>query len=456
MVAGLAFLLAIGVLVAVHEYGHFVAARACGVQVLRFSVGMGPVLAGWKSRKTGTHYVLGCLPLGGYVKLLGDDSPADQDVARGGSSFGTQRWYVKATIALAGPVFNLVLAVLLMALLAWHGLEQAAPVLSSPQAGTLLSSAGLRGGERILRLGVLGQASEPVQSFDDLRWRLTQLAAEGESVVLEYVGPTRSDVNQIVLSLKPLVSSWDGEDQRLYQSLGLLSPLSPAVLGALEPDGAAIHAGLKTGDRILQVNDVEIIDAAQLRGLIRQSVRGGQTQSQQWRLLRGKTELVLWVTPKIVEEETQQVGRVGAVIGQRPEMTTIRFGWSDGLQYGLERTWGLSWMTVRTIGNMLIGQASLQQLSGPLTIADYAGKSAALGWEAFVQLLALLSVSLGVLNLLPIPVLDGGHLLYYLWESLSGRPVPAIWAERLQKVGLVLLGVMMSVAIFNDVARLLR
>lgn len=137
-------------------------------------------------------------------------------------------------------------------------------------------------------------------------------------------------------------------------------------------------------------------------------------------------------------------------------MTTIELGWSEGLQYGIERVWDLGVLTLRTIGRMVIGQASLQQLSGPLTMADYAGKSALLGWEAFVHLLAVLSVSLGVLNLLPIPVLDGGHLLYYLWEYLSGRPVPAMWAERLQMVGLVLLGMMMSVAIFNDLARLLR
>ncbi len=456
MITVLAFLLAICVLVAVHEYGHFLAARACGVQVLRFAVGMGPVLARWKSHRSGTEYVLGSLPIGGYVKMLGDDGVGAQGGSAIKGAFHAQSWNVKAMIALAGPLANLVLAVLLIAVLGWHGVEQASPVLSVPRAGSLLANAGMQGGEKILRMGIREQSPEPVRSFDDLRWKFAKYASQGETVHIEYVGRNQSESRQTVVDLQPLVFALEGDGTRLYQEIGLLAPLSPAVLGALEADGAAKSAGLLSGDRILRVNQTDIVDAGQLRDSIRKSASSGQVQPQQWRLVRGTTEMVFWVTPKTVDEAGQQIGRVGAVIGQRPQMTTIELGWSEGLQYGIERVWDLGVLTLRTIGRMVIGQASLQQLSGPLTMADYAGKSALLGWEAFVHLLAVLSVSLGVLNLLPIPVLDGGHLLYYLWEYLSGRPVPAMWAERLQMVGLVLLGMMMSVAIFNDLARLLR
>ncbi len=241
---------------------------------------------------------------------------------------------------------------------------------------------------------------------------------------------------------------------KLLAALHEVGDTSAAVIGEVMPGGAAERAGLRQGDVVLRMGAQTVQDGAQLRDLIRASVQDGEAVAASWRILRNGQELALLVRPEVRQEGDQQVGRIGAFVGAAPEFVIVRHGPLDGLWQGVVRTWEVSALTLRMMGRMLIGEASLKNLSGPLTIADYAGRSASLGLTQYLTFLALISVSLGVLNLLPLPVLDGGHLMYYLWEGLTGRNISELWLDRLQRGGIAILAVMMTVALFNDLARL--
>jgi len=219
-------------------------------------------------------------------------------------------------------------------------------------------------------------------------------------------------------------------------------------------DSAADRSGLHDGDVVRQVGAVTVVDGQQLRQLIRASVLNGEAVSASWAIVRSGMELTVNVKPEIRQEGALLVGKIGAYVGSMPKLVTVRYGVVDGLWRGIVRTWDVSALTLRMMGKMLTGEASLKNLSGPLTIADYAGKSAGMGLTQYLLFLALISISLGVLNLLPLPVLDGGHLMYYLWEGLTGKPVSDLWMDRLQRTGVAILLVMMSIALFNDITRL--
>lgn len=454
MLTLVAFVVALGILIAIHEYGHYRVAVACGVKVLKFSVGFGKPIYTWRLKNRPTEFSIGMLPLGGYVKMLdereGPVAPAERHQA-----FNNRPLGARAAIVAAGPAANLLLAIVLYAIVNWSGMQEPQPLLASPVAGSIAERAGLRGGERVEQAAFDGETPQDVRSFEDLRWRLTRAALGGRDVRLQVtdgvgastgggVAATRS----VLLPLGQLNAA--DADAQLFRKIGILGPWTQAVIGEVMPGGAAEKAGLRTDDVVQRIGEVPIVDGQQLRETIRGS-KGAQT----WQILRGGQTLQLPVEPERRQEGDQSVGRIGAYVGTPPALVTVRYGPLDGLWNGAVRTWEVSVLTLKMMGKMLIGEASLKNLSGPLTIADYAGKSASIGWSAYLLFLALISVSLGVLNLLPLPVLDGGHLMYYLWEAITGKSVSDAWMDRLQRGGVAILLGMMSVALFNDVTRLL-
>lgn len=453
MLTVIAFLVALGILIAVHEYGHYRVAVACGVRVLRFSVGFGPVLWRWQPRGSSTEFVLGAFPIGGYVKML-DEREAPVAAHERHLAFNTQPLRKRAAIVAAGPLTNLLLAIVLYAIVNWSGIEQPRAVLSSPVAGSMAQQAGVLGGELVLRAGLQGDTPQDVASFDDLRWMLAQGALKQRDVLLVLGAPEGgSATRERVLPLSQNDSQ--DVDAQLFRRIGIVAPLSRPVLGEIMPDGAAQAAGLRQGDLVLRVGAVAIQDGQQLRELIRASASAGSSVASPWVVEREGRRLEIMVQPEPVQAGGQWTGRIGAFVGAPPERVTVQYGPLDGLWAGAVKTWEVSALTVRMLGSMLIGEASLKNLNGPLTIADYAGKSASLGLTPYLLFLALISVSLGVLNLLPLPVLDGGHLMYYLWEAVTGSSVSDAWMERLQRGGVAILLFMMSIALYNDLARIL-
>ena len=445
-----AFILAIALLIAVHEYGHYRMALACGVRVLRFSIGFGKPLWRWQASPTSTEFVLALFPVGGYVKML-DEREAPVDPLQRHLAFNTQPLRSRVAIVAAGPIANLLLAVVLYAAVSWTGVQIPAAILASPAAGTLAAEAGLAGGEQVVRIGPADGALTEVGSFEDVRWALTRGALEGEDVRFVVTGP-RDTEREVVLKLSDLASS--EVDARLFAKIGIIGPFTRPVIGQTMEGGVAAQAGLQDGDEVVSVNDQVMVDGQQLRQFIRISGASGKAPIQSWKIRRQGQLLELALTPLVVTEGDTTIGRIGAYVGAQPKMVLVRYGLFDGLWRGMQQTWEVSALTLKMMGKMLIGEASIKNISGPLTIADYAGKSAGQGLTQYLVFLALISVSLGVLNLLPLPVLDGGHLMYYLWEGATGKPVPERWMDRLQQGGVALLMVMMSIALFNDISRL--
>ena len=473
MLTVVAFVLALGLLIAVHEYGHYRVAVACGVKVERFGVCTLPLgsadsdsrferflwfiskpVLRWKPRRQhpgqDTEFSIGLFPFGGYVSMLNEQVAPVAEHERH-RAFNTQPLRHRAAIVAAGPLVNLLLAVVLYSIVNWMGVQEPRAVLGQPVAASLAAQAGLRGGEEVVRAGFDGALTDVV-SFEDLRWRLTRGVIDGRDVTLELAGQGGQPTRTVVLPLSRMGAA--EADPQMFRRIGLLAPWTRPELGEVIADGAGARAGLREGDVVRAVGDVPAVDGQHLRELIRASVNGAEPRTQHWRIERNGQEIGLDVTPEARQEGEAWVGRISAYVGSAPAMVTVRRGLVDGFWQGVVRTWEVSALTVRMLGKMLMGEASLKNLSGPLTIADYAGKSASLGLTQYLIFLALISVSLGVLNLMPLPVLDGGHLMYYLWEGLTGKGVSDAWMDRLQRGGFAVLLVMMSIALFNDVTRL--
>ena len=448
----LAFLVTLGVLIVIHEWGHYQVARWCGVKVLRFSVGFGRVI--WRRQATpdSTEFVISALPLGGYVKMLDEreDNVLTHELSQ---AFNRKSLRQRTAIVAAGPAANLLLAVLLYAAANWIGVDEPKAVLSAPVAGSHAERAGMRSGDWVRAWSRDGAQWQDVQSLTDLRWQVTQATLQAEPLSLMVSDRDGRGNRQLTLELDRI----DGRevDARLMQRVGLGAPFSAAVIGEVKADGPADRAGLKNGDKVLRVDGNVIQDAQQLRERIRRLAADGSSAAMTWEVERGGAALELTVKPRVMVDASQRFGRIDAFIGRAAEMVTLQRGPIEGLVQGAARTWEISLLTVRMLGRMLIGEASLKNLSGPLTIADYAGQSVQLGLTYYLGFLALVSVSLGVLNLLPLPMLDGGHLMYYLFEAVTGRQVSDLWLKWLQRGGALIMLLLMSLALSNDVARLL-
>ena len=448
----LAFVLTLGTLIVIHEYGHYRVAVACGVKVLRFSVGFGRVVWRRQAHPDATEFVVCALPLGGYVRML-DEREAPVAAGELSRAFNRKPLWQRTAVVAAGPLANLLLAVLLYACAHWIGVDEPKALLGPPPAGSLAERAGLRSGDWARAVSTDGVDWQDLRSMSDLRWQMTQALLRGESLHLLVADRDGRAQRRAVLDLPTLGAS--ELDAATLQRVGLGSVFSEPVLGEVRADGPGERAGLRAGDRVLAIDGEAITDAARVRDLIRGSGATGSARSMVWQVERAGQRLEFTVLPSVVIEGGQRFGRVELFPGQPPEMVTVRYGFLDGLSQAVTRTWDMSTLTLKMLGKMLIGEASLKNLSGPLTIADYAGQSVRLGLAYYLGFLAVVSVSLGVLNLLPLPMLDGGHLMYYLFEGVTGRPVSELWLDRLQRGGVAIMLMMMSLALYNDVARLL-
>lgn len=448
----LAFIFTLGVLIVIHEYGHYRVAVACGVKVLRFSVGFGRVILRRQATPDSTEFVLCALPLGGYVKML-DEREGAVAASDLGRSFNRKPLWQRTAIVAAGPAANLLLAVLLYAAAHWIGIDEPKAVLGPPAAASVAERAGLKAGDWVRAYSTDGTEWHDLRSMTDLRWEMTQAVMRGESLQLMVTDRDGRGQRRTTLGLDTLASS--EVDAKLMQRIGIGSVFSEPVLGKVTEGGPAGKAGLRAGDRVLGIDAHTVADASRVRDLIRASGNTGAAQAMLWRVERAGQVMEFTVTPTVVAEAGERFGRIGVYPGQPPEMVTVQYGVFDGLYRAVVQTWQMSVLTLKMLGKMLIGEASLKNLSGPLTIADYAGQSVRLGLAYYLGFLAIVSVSLGVLNLLPLPVLDGGHLMYYLFEGVTGRPVSEVWLDRLQRGGVAIMLMMMSLALYNDVARLL-
>ena len=449
----LAFLLALGVLITVHEWGHYRVAVACGVKVLTFSIGFGQPLLRWKSRRPhagqDTEFCISLIPLGGYVKMLDENEAevAPQDVAM---AFNRQPLWARAAIVSAGPLANLLLAVCLYAATFWIGQHETQATLSAPVVGSVAEAAGLRSGDTVLRAGESADALQETASLDALRWWMLQ--QDTAPVYLE-VQPLGKQTPH-VLHLPELSADAISKDSNAWQARGFTGAWSRAVLGEVQKELPAHKASLQRGDEVLRIDGRVVSDASALRAMVRASGQHQLPALQIWDVSRDGHVLQFEVTPEQTVEGDHFIGRIGAQVGEPSRKVWVQYGAFDGLSKAISKTWEVMVMTLDMLGRLLTGHASLDNLSGPLTMADYAGRSASLGLGAYLSYLALVSISLGVFNLLPLPVLDGGHLLYYLYEACTGHPPSSQWLDVMQRAGLAVLVALMVFSIFNDVVRL--
>ncbi|SHH87562.1 RIP metalloprotease RseP [Pollutimonas bauzanensis] len=437
----LAFAIALGVLITFHELGHYWVARRCGVRVLRFSVGFGKVLAR-RTDRHGTEWALSAIPLGGYVKML-DDAPANATPVEAGQAFNSKTLAQRSAIVLAGPVANLVLAALLYTALGLAGTSEPAAILAAPPPNTTAAQAGFQAGDRITSIN-----QRPVQSWSEARWQLLDVLTSGGEVQVQ-VDTAAGMARERRLQLAAGTIEPDGSDLMAEAGLSLAAP-RPRI-SQVTAGGAGAEAGLRNDDIVIALGAVRDPAADAVVSEIRKSA--GQPLAMT--VLRDGTALQLTVTPRAeADAGGAPIGRIGVLLGADFPMVMVRYGFFDSLGRGISRTAETAWFSLKMMGRMVIGDVSLRNVSGPVTIADYAGQTARLGLAAYIGFLALISVSIGVLNLLPIPMLDGGHLMYYVLEALRGKPVPESWLENGQRIGLGLLAGLMGLAFFNDFSRL--
>jgi regulator of sigma E protease len=444
-----AFALVLGVLIIVHEYGHYVVARLTGVRVLRFSVGFGRTLWSRKIGRDGTEWAIGLFPLGGYVKMLDEREGvvAPEELHR---SFNRKSVWRRMAIVAAGPAANLFLAVVIYWGLYWHGVEELRPILGVPAISSPAATSGIENGERVVRVD-----GELVQTWQDMRWRLLNRAIKHDSVELEVINQ-RSEVAFRRLDLSAAKENgWEGD---ALEKLGIdfYRPLLPPIIGSVNQGAAAAEAGLRAGDVVLSIGERKVTRWSDVVFTVRES----PGLSLSFEIDRRGERLSIAVVPAAVTDKGRVIGRIGAAVAEggvsRDDlMITIRYGVAEAFGKSIKETWDKSVFSLVMIGKMITGEVSWRNISGPVTIADYAGQSAKLGVDYYLKFMALVSISLAVLNLLPVPILDGGHLLYYVIEVIRRGPLSERSMEIGQRVGLALLIMLMVFAFYNDINRLI-
>ncbi len=442
-----AFVVALGLLIVVHEFGHFFVARSLGVKVLRFSIGFGRPLWSRCVGRDRTEVVVGWLPLGGYVKML-DEHEGEVAPAELPRAFNRQPIWKRASVVVAGPAFNFLFAILAYWLVLATGTEGIKPVIGKVMPDSIAERAGLHAGDTILNMD-----GKIVQAWNQRRLYLFVRALEQKPVNVE-VRTGEGEIVTRVLDLRdfPVSEVNAGLVERGIGLAGYAPDLEP-VVGKVEP-GPALRVGLEVGDRIVEIDGAPIETWEEAATYIRAHPRAALSLA----VLRGDERLKFEVTPDAVEEDGKTIGRI-RVLPQMPEVpdamrVRVTHGAIEALAEGANQTWMMSWLTLEMLYRMLKLEVSARNISGPITIAQYAGQSARIGWQPFVLFLAVISVSLGVLNLLPIPVLDGGHLLYFAIEGVTGRPVSERVLAVGQQIGIAVLAGLMVLAFYNDLMRI--
>lgn len=438
-----AFIVAIGLLVTIHEYGHYWVARRCGVKVLVFSIGFGKPLLTWQRGET--QWQLAAIPLGGFVRML-DEREGDVAPSELHRAFNRKSVWQRMAVVVAGPLANLLLAVLMYWAVFMAGVDVISPRIGTVMAGSLAAKAGLQVGEVIVSLD--GQAQE---SWQEVRTSLVDLGSARARVSVEVERPGGGKATH-VLDLSSLVN--DQIDGDIAASIGITIAQFRPVLGEVVPGRVAQLAGLQAGDGLSRVDGVATPDWLSFAN----AIHGRPGMPTRIEVLRHGQPLTVSVIPEVTTSNGVSFG----VIGVRPAedraafqslIRSMHYGPLAAMREAVSQTWSNVTLSLKMLGRMLMGQVSVKQLSGPVTMASFAGQSAQIGLQAYLVYLCLISVSLGVLNLLPIPILDGGHLLYYLAELLRGKPLPERVMELGQRVGGSLLVLLMAVALYNDLAR---
>ncbi len=450
LTSALAFVAAIGLLVAIHEYGHYIVARSLGVKILRYSIGFGRVLWSRRAGPDQTEYCLSAIPLGGYVKLL-DERDCAVTFAERGRAFNRQSAMARIAILLAGPAFNLLFAIVAYTIMFMSGVPGMKPVVGAVEAGSLAATAGLREGDTIVAVGdrvVLTWESATLGMLDgmlangEIRLAVSDASGQERAVTMRTAGRESELTEPGALFIKLGLKPW--------------SPQPEPVIGELTPGGPAEEAGFRPGDRILLADGRPIATWAEWVDVVRS--RPGERLDVTVR--RGELEQRVVVEVGSVPSDEGRIGRIGAAVNLPEDLfagmrSEERYDFVQAVLRATAKTWEMSALTLRMIWRMVTGDVSPKNISGPINIAQYAGLSATIGPSAFLSFLAIVSISLGVLNLLPIPMLDGGQIIYTVAEAFKGGPLSERTQAIGQQIGIAFLLVLMSFAFYNDLSRLL-